>query len=65
MIIVGYCTHFSTYKETHFPTNFPGSCWFMFVRFVKAQKKRDTFASVYRGVWHTLGIEWSKHTLMA
>ena len=28
-------------------------------------KKRDTFASAYRGVWHTLGIEWSKYTLMA
>ena len=28
------------------------------------KKKRDTFASAYRGVWHTLGIEWSKYTLI-
>jgi hypothetical protein len=28
-----------------------------------AQKKRDTFASAYRGVWQTLGTEWKKLTL--
>ncbi len=35
----------------------------MFLRHLAAQKKRDTFASAYRGVWLTLGNEWSKSTL--
>jgi hypothetical protein len=52
-------------KETPFSVISRGSFWFIFPSHLAAQKKRDTFASAYRGVWHTLSTEWKKHTLNA
>jgi hypothetical protein len=52
-------------KNTELLSILRGSFWFIFLPLLTAQKKRDTFASAYRGVWHTLGTEWKKYTLIA
>jgi len=48
---------------------FGNLAWFILVHVspisCQHKKKRDTFASAYRGVWHTLSTEWKKHTLNA
>ena len=41
------------WQKTHFQAFFSGSYWFMFPHSFAAQKKRDTFASAYRGVCRT------------